>query len=67
MVDVDQALVREMQKRLGEQLGKKEREVLEYWRGELDKLLKRRHQDLAALSNGLKTLRERMDQRLSML
>lgn len=64
---VDQAFIRQMQKRVEEELKKKEREVLEYWRAEMDKVLKRRHQNLAALSNDLKTLIDRMDKRLSLL
>ncbi len=65
--NVDQAFVRQMQKRFEEELNKKEREFLEYWRGELDRLMQKRHQDLASLSNDLKQLRSRMDKRLTSL
>jgi len=63
----DQAFIRQMRNKVEQELVKKEIEVLEYWRGELDKVLKRRHQDLAALSNDLKILIARMDKRRSVL
>ncbi|MBU2550716.1 MAG: hypothetical protein KKB20_20070 [Proteobacteria bacterium] len=62
---VDQAFIRQMQKKVEDELRKKEREVLEYWRGEVDKLLRRRHQDLAGLASDLKTLKDRMEKRLA--
>jgi len=64
---VDQDLVRQMKKKVEAELTKKEKEVLAYWRGELDKVLQRRHQDLAALTNDLKILTDRMDKRLKVL
>ena len=65
--DVDQAFVRLMQKRFEEEVKKKEREFLEYWGRELDRLMKERHQDLASLSNDLRQLRNRMDKRMTAL
>ena len=50
-----------------EELVKKEREVLGYWRTELDRSLKRHHQELAAQTNDLQLLLERMDRRLGTL
>lgn len=64
---VDQAFIREMRKKVEEELRRKEREVAEYWRGEVDRILKKRHRDLAALSSDLKALLDRMDKRLSVL
>lgn len=63
----DQVFIRQMRKKVEQELVKKEIEILEYWRGELDKVLKRRHQGLAALSNDLKILIGRMDKRRSVL
>lgn len=64
---VDQAFITKMQKQVEERLVKKEREVLEYWRGEIDKTLRRRHPDLAGLTSDIKALIDRMDKRLSVL
>ncbi len=49
------------------ELAKKEKEVITYWRTELDTLIKRRHQDLASLLTDLKALMARMDKRTSVL
>ena len=63
----DQAFIRQMREKVEKELAKKEKEVITYWRTELDNLVKRRHQDLASLSNDLKGLMARMDKRTSVL
>jgi hypothetical protein len=54
-----------MRQKLDEELRKKEKEVLEYWRKELDKTMLKRHQDLGSLQTDLKALLARMDKRLT--
>ena len=63
----DQAFIRQMREKVEKELAKKEKEVVAYWRAELDSVIKRRHQDLASLSNDLKGLLARMDKRTSVL
>lgn len=65
--NVDQAFIRQMQKKVEEELLRKEKEVLSYWRGELDKSLKRRHQDLASFASDLQALLAKMDKRLNVI
>jgi hypothetical protein len=65
--NVDQAFVRQMQKKVEQELAKKEKEVLAYWRDELDKIMKRRHHELATLSTDISGLIARMDKRLGVL
>ena len=60
----NQEFIRQMRKKVEEEMLKKEREVLEYWRGEVERIIKRRHQDLAGLLNDLRGLSDRMDRRL---
>jgi translation elongation factor EF-Ts len=67
MSAADQAFIRQMREKVEKELDKKEKEVITYWRTELDNLIKRRHQDLASLSNDLKGLIARMDKRTSIL
>ena len=64
---MDEAFVRQMRQKLDEELRRKEKEVLEYWRKELDKTMLKRHQDLGALQTDLKALLARMDKRLSVI
>ena len=63
----DQAFIRQMREKVEKELAKKEKDVITYWRTELDSVIKRRHQDLASLSNDLKGLIARMDKRTSVL
>ena len=64
---VDQAFIQGMKKKVEEEMRKKEKEILAYWREELNKVVKRRHQNLSAMSNDLGQLLSRMDKRLSVL
>ncbi|MEW6267426.1 MAG: hypothetical protein AB1641_30510 [Thermodesulfobacteriota bacterium] len=64
---VDQAFIRQMRQRFEEELARKEKETIAYWREELDKALKRRRADLAGLLNELKALQERMNKRMAVL
>ena len=66
-LNVDPAFIRQMQKKMEQELAKKEKEVLTYWRGELERINLRRHQDLAAVITDIKQLLGRMDKRLSVL
>jgi len=64
---VDQAFIKQMQKKVEEELTAKERECVTYWLSQLEKILKRRHQDLASLENDLQTILTRMNNRLKQL
>ncbi len=64
---VDQRFVAEMRKKVEKELVERERECLTYWQGELSKIIKRRHQELAGLKNDVQKLFERMDTRLNIL
>lgn len=65
--NIDQNFVRQMQKKVEQELAKKEKEVVEYWREELNKVIKKRHQDLAGLTSALQDLLKRMDKRISVV
>lgn len=64
---LDQALIRQMTERVQEELIKKERETVQYWLGELERLLEKRHRDMASLQVDLTALRQRFQNRLKML
>ncbi len=65
--DVDQAFIRQMQKKVEQELAAKERECIMYWSSEMEKILKRRHQDLASMENDLQRILTRMRNRLRQL
>ena len=64
---LDQALIRQMSERVQEELAKKELETVQYWLGELERILEKRHRDVASLQVDLTTLRQKFQNRLKML
>jgi len=61
---MDQALIRQLQQKVEEELQKRERALLEYWLEELKKIDAKRPRDLAGLQADLKNLISRMENRL---
>ena len=64
---LDQELIRQMNQRVQEELVKKETEVVQYWLGEVQRLADKRHQDLSSLQIDLKTLVQKIQNRLKTL
>ncbi|MBW2060605.1 MAG: hypothetical protein JRI95_03470 [Deltaproteobacteria bacterium] len=64
---VDQKFIRQMQAKVRQELAEKERECVEYWQADLEKVLKRHHQDLAGLESDLKRILAKMNNRLKKL
>ena len=64
---MDKALLAEMQRKVQREMVERERRLMEYWRGELEKIYLKRHQDLATLQLGIKGLLDRMNNRLRIL
>lgn len=64
---LDQELIRQMNQRVREELVKKEMEVVQYWLGEVQRLADKRHQDLSGMQIDLKTLVQKIQNRLKTL
>ncbi len=64
---MDKAFVEEMRKRVEKELVEKERSVVQFWKEELEKLLRKPAESLAALQVEVKNLATRMDNRLKVL
>jgi len=64
---MDKALVAEMQKKVQREMVDRERRLLEYWRAELEKIYRKRHEGLASLQVEIKGLIERMENRMRIL
>lgn len=64
---LDVALIRQMNQRVQEELAKKEMEVVQYWLGEVQRVLDKRHQDLSSLQLDLKALVQKIQNRLKTL
>lgn len=64
---MDQELIKQINQRLQDELVKKEIEVVQYGLTELERLLEKRHQDLASLQVDLKGLIQKFQNRLKIL
>ena len=59
--------IKEMRKKMEEEMAKKEIEILLFWKGELDKILAKRPESLAALQMEIQKFIQRMQNRLRVL
>jgi hypothetical protein len=64
---MDRAFVEEMRKRVEKELNEKELSVTQFWKEEIEKLLKKPAESLGALQVELKNLNARMENRLKAL
>jgi len=64
---MDRAFVEEMRKRVEKELNEKELSAIQYWKEELEKLLKKPSESLSSLQVELKNLSARMENRLKAL
>jgi len=64
---MDRAFVEEMRKRVEKELNEKELSVTQFWKEEIEKLLKKPAESLGALQVELKNLNARMENRLKVL
>ena len=64
---MDRAFVEEMRRRVEKELNEKELSVTQFWKEEIEKLLKKPAESLGALQVELKNLSARMENRLKAL
>ncbi len=66
-MEVDQKLIRELQRKFELEMNKREIEMTETWRRELEVIYKKRYENLNALLNDIRNLIERMTNRITIL
>ncbi|OGP51883.1 MAG: hypothetical protein A2Y79_09135 [Deltaproteobacteria bacterium RBG_13_43_22] len=64
---MDPGLIKQINQRVQEELLKKEIEVVQYGLNELERLMEKRHQDLASLQVDLRGLIQKFQNRLKIL
>jgi predicted component of type VI protein secretion system len=64
---MDQGLVKQINQRLQEELLKKEIEVVQYGLNELERILEKRHQDIASMQVDVRGLVQKFQNRLKIL
>jgi hypothetical protein len=66
-MEVDQRLIRELQKKFEMEMNKKEIEMTEAWRKDLETIYKKKYENLNSLLNDIRNLIERMTNRIKIL
>jgi len=66
-MEINEKIMREMKKKLELEMNKKEIEIIDYWRKELDVIYRKRYENLSSLQVDIKGLMERMSNRASIL
>jgi hypothetical protein len=64
---MDPVLIKQINQRVQEELVKKEIEVVQYGLSELERLIEKRHQDMASLQVDLRGLAQKFQNRLKIL
>jgi hypothetical protein len=66
-MEVDHKMVRELQKKFELEMNKREIEITENWRKDLEAIYKKKYENLNALLNDIRNLMERMSNRVNIL
>jgi hypothetical protein len=66
-MEVDHKMVRELQKKFELEMNKREIEITENWRKDLEAIYKKKYENLNALLNDMRNLMERMSNRVNIL
>ena len=66
-MEVDHKMVRELQKKFELEMNKREIEITEGWRKDLEAIYKKKYENLNGLLNDMRILMERMTNRITIL
>lgn len=66
-MEMNEKLVRELKKKFEMEMGKKEAEIVEYWKGQIEVIYKKRYESMSSMQVDIRGLVERMNNRLAIL
>jgi hypothetical protein len=66
-MEMNEKLVRELKKKFEIEMNKKEAEIIEHWKKEIETLYRKRYENLSSMQADIKNLTERMNNRIGML
>jgi uncharacterized protein VirK/YbjX len=66
-MEINEKLMREMKKKLELEMNRKEIEIVEHWKRELDVIYRKRYENLSSLQVDIKGLMDRMANRAAIL
>jgi len=66
-MEMNEKLVRELKKKFEVEMNKKEIEIVEYWKNELESLYKKKYENLSSVQTDMRSLMDRMKNRAMIL
>jgi hypothetical protein len=66
-MEMNEKLIRELKRKFDIETFRKEAEIVEYWKKEIDLIYKKKYDGLSSLQIDIKALMERMNNRISMV
>ena len=66
-MEINEKLLRELKKKFEIEMNKRENEIVEYWKKELESIYKKKYENLGSLQVDMKNLMERMGNRTMIL
>jgi hypothetical protein len=66
-MEINEKLMREMKKKIDIEMDKKEIEIVEHWKKELEVIYRKRYENLSSLQIDIKGLMDRMANRMAIL
>ena len=66
-MEMNEKIVRELKKKLEVEMNKKEIEIVEYWKTEVESLYRKKYENLSSVQTDMKNLIERMKNRTMIL
>jgi len=66
-MEINEKMMRELRKKLDVEMNKKEIEILDHWKQEIESVYRKKYDNLAAVQTEMKRVIERMGNRISIL
>jgi len=66
-MEISEKVIRELKRKFELEMDKKEAEIVEYWKKELETIYKKRYENLSSMQIDIKNLMERMNNRIAMV
>jgi len=66
-MEINEKVVRDLRKKFDIEMDKREAEVVEHWKNELELIYKKRYENLSSMQIDIKNLMNRMNNRVAMV
>lgn len=66
-MEINEKVVRELKRKFEIEMDKREAEIVDYWKKELETIYKKRYENLSSMQIDIKNLMERMNNRIAMV